>query len=329
MKKFLKENIIYIIVICLVVALNYIHLPYYIDTPGGTIDISDRIELQDEEVEVNGSLNMLYVSEYIATIPTYLLSFIMKDWDLQSISESQISNESTDDIYARGRVMLDNSLDNAMYVAYTKAGRDISIKSYQNVVVACLFDNELKIGDEILEVDGQKIENVTELKQIISNTEIDDELVVKVLRDEKEKEIKVKVKVKEEDGNKVIGVVVVTNYDFDVDPKIEINFKSSESGSSGGLMMALSIYNAISDDDIMKGRNIAGTGTISMDGSVGEIDGIKYKIIGAVHNKMDLVLVPRDNYEEALEVKKEKKYDIDIVPVDTFDDAVEYLENSK
>ena len=32
--------------------------------------------------------------------------------------------------------------------------------------------------------------------------------------------------------------------------------------------MALSIYNAISDEDIIKGRNIAGTGTIDIDGNV-------------------------------------------------------------
>ena len=42
---------------------------------------------------------------------------------------------------------------------------------------------------------------------------------------------------------------------------------------------------------------------------------------------MDVVLVPEGNYEEALEVKKEKNYDIEIVSIKTFNDAIEYLKN--
>ena len=93
-------------------------------------------------------------------------------------------------------------------------------------------------------------------------------------------------------------------------------------------MLALTIYNAISDDDIIKGRNISGTGTISSDGSVGEIDGVKYKIMGAAKNNMDIAFVPSNNYEEAIETKEKYNYDIEIIKVDTFDELVEYLRNN-
>ena len=129
----------------------------------------------------------------------------------------------------------------------------------------------------------------------------------------------------EENNTKLIGIAMITNCEYELDPEIEIKFKKSESGSSGGLMMALSIYAKISGEDIAKGRNIAGTGTIDTEGNVGSIDGIKYKLMGAVKNKMDVVLVPESNYEEAMEVKKEKNYNIKIVSVKTFDDAIEYL----
>ena len=39
-----------------------------------------------------------------------------------------------------------------------------------------------------------------------------------------------------------------------------------------------------------------------MEGNVGAIDGIKYKLKGAVKKNMDVVLVPEANYEEALKV---------------------------
>ena len=92
--------------------------------------------------------------------------------------------------------------------------------------------------------------------------------------------------------------------------------------------MSLSIYSAISGEDILKGRNIAGTGTIDIEGNVGEIGGIKYKVMGAVKNKMDIILVPSANYKEAMKVKKEKNYKIKIVEVKTFQDAIKYLKEN-
>ncbi len=90
-------------------------------------------------------------------------------------------------------------------------------------------------------------------------------------------------------------------------------------------MLTLTIYNALIDEDIIKGRNIAGTGTISPDGSVGEIDGIKYKIMGAAASNIDIVFVPSANYKEAINTKNKYNYKMEIVKVDTFDEALEYL----
>lgn len=325
-KSFIKENGWFFISLVLIIILFNYHLPYYIDMPGGVININDRIEC-DSCSDINGSLNMLYVSEYEATIPTYLLSYIIPNWDLQEVSEQQVNDESMEDIYTRNRLMLENSIDNATYVAYKEANKEIELKDKETVVIATTMDNGLKIGDEILEVDGNKINDVSEIKEIIKSKNVNDNMQVKIIRDDKEKEVEVKIKDKK--GSKMIGVVIVTNFDYETDPDIDIKFKSSESGSSGGFMMALSIYTKISDNDVVKGRKIAGTGTIEADGTVGEIDGIKYKIMGAYKNKMDIVLVPSGNYKEAIKVKKKYNYDMEIVKIDTFSDAIKYLESDK
>lgn len=322
----MKENGWFFISLILIIILFNYHLPYYIDMPGGIININDRIEC-DSCSDINGSLNMLYVSEYEATIPTYLLSYIIPNWDLEKVSEQQLNDESMDDIYTRNRLMLENSIDNATYVAYKEANKEIELKDKETLVIATTMDNGLKIGDKILEVDGKKIDDVSEIKEIIKSKNVNDVMKVKIIRDDKEKEVDVKIK--EEKDSKMIGVVIVTNFDYETDPDIEIKFKSSESGSSGGFMMALSIYTKISDNDIVKGRKIAGTGTIEADGTVGEIDGIKYKIMGASKNKIDIVLVPSANYKEAIEVKEKYNYDIEIVKIDTFSDAIKYLESTK
>ena len=312
-KNFIKENYKFIIVLILIVLFCTIKLPYYIMTTGGTINITDRVEMDGYQKEDKGSINMLYVSEYDATPFSYLLAKLRGE-EINSNKERQISNESVEEINKRNKIMRDNSLDIAVLVAYQEAGKDINIKSKKNIVMAKTTDNNFEVGDIILKVNDKECDEVKDIKEIINNSEENDIIKFKVLRNEKELEIENKVVL--EDNRKVVGVVIVTDYEYDLDPKIDIKFKNSESGSSGGLMLTLTIYNAVSSEDLIKGRNIAGTGTINADGTVGEIDGIKYKIMGAAKNKMDIVFVPSSNY------------DLEIIKVDTFNEVLEYLRNN-
>lgn len=320
-KEFIKEEKKLLISLLISFLIFEIPLPYYVDAPGGVININDRISNGNE---INGSLNMLYVSEYRGNVGTVLTSLFMPNWDLEKKSEKQVSNESVSDIEKRDKIMLHNSIQNATFAAYNYADKEIDIKSYEHSVIATTKDNGIKIGDIILEVNDEKMESFSQLKEIIQNTEVGNKIKLKIKRNKKEKIIYPEVI--EEDDSKIIGAVIITNYEYELNPDIEISFKGSESGSSGGLMMALSIYNVISGNDLVRGRNIAGTGTIDNDGNVGEIDGIKYKLMGAIKSDMDIVLVPKDNYKEAMKVKKEKKYDIEIVSVSTLEDAINYLE---
>ena len=324
-KEFIKENYKIILLMILIILFFNIKLPYYILAPGGTINITNRVVMEDYKKEENGSINMLYVSEYDGT-PASLLMAKIKNYDIESNKERQISNETIKEINKRNKIMRDNSLDIATMVAYTEAGKKINIKNRKNVVVATTIDNGLEIGDEIITVDNVKCEEVIDIKKQINSKEENDTITFKILRENKEKEIKSKVLL--EGTNKIVGAVIITEYDYEINPQIDIKFKNSESGASGGLMLALTIYNAITEDDIIKGRTIAGTGTISFDGTVGEIDGIKYKIMGAAKNKADIVFVPSANYEEAVMTKNKYKYNLEIVRVDTFKEAIEYLKNN-
>ena len=55
-KKHLKIIIIYIVIIILLL----IEFPYYIEAPGGIIDINDRINIEDS-YNSRGSFNLSYV----------------------------------------------------------------------------------------------------------------------------------------------------------------------------------------------------------------------------------------------------------------------------
>lgn len=323
-KNFIKENYKFILLLITILLLSTIKIPYYIMTTGGTIDITDRVEMKDYKKE-EGSLNMLYVSEYDATPLSYLFAKIKGD-EINSNKDRQISDESIKDINKRNKIMRDNSLDTAVIVAYNNANKEINITSKRNIVMATTIDNNFEVGDIILEVNGIECEDVNTVKEIINSKEENDIIKFKIIRDDKEIEIENKVVI--EDNKKVLGVIITTDYEYEINPNINIKFKSSETGSSGGLMLALTIYNAITDEDLIKGRNIAGTGTISIDGTVGEIDGIKYKIMGAYKDNMDIVFVPSANYEDAISIKDKYNYNMEIIKVDTFNEALEYLRNN-
>lgn len=318
MKKFFKENYKFLIFMLILITVVNVELPYYIEAPGGTINLSKRID--ENYDKKNGSLNMLYVTEYKGNIVTVLLSKIIKSWDLYEISNQQISNEDANDIYLRNKVMLDNSIENATLVAYKYAGKQITIKEKQNIIIATTKDNGLKIGDIVLSVDSIPVENNTTIKDYLTTKNEGDIIKIKVKRNDEEKEISITL-----DKDKIIGIMLITNYIYETEEPLNINFRSGEGGSSGGLILSLGIYSEITGTDILKGRNIAGTGTIDAEGNVGEIDGIKYKIAGAVKNKMDVILVSPYNYEEAKKVIEEHNYNIELVCIKTFEEAINYL----
>jgi len=318
MKKFINQNLKSIIFLIFMILIVTVQLPYYIEAPGGTINLSKRIDKQYKKS--NGSLNMLYVTEYKGNIVTVLLSKVIKNWDLHKISNQQISNEDANEIYIRNKVMLENSTSNATYVAYNYANKDINIKEKENIVIATTKNNGFKIGDIIISIDGKSVENINTIKEYLNTLNVGEKVTILIKRKNQEKKITITI-----EQDKLLGIVMITNYIYEINEDLDINFRNGEGGSSGGLILSLGIYSQITGIDILKGRHIAGTGTIDIDGNIGQIDGIKYKIAGAVRNHMDIVLVPSDNYNEAKQVIETNKYNIELVKISTFKEAIEYL----
>ncbi len=325
-KKFIKENYKELLIyLALLIILTY-PLPYYILIGGGTIDLEKRIELKSDE---KGSYNLAYVKQINATIPTYLLSFIFSKWDLEEVSSYTVDeSETRSDVNNRERLYLEEANSNAIINAYTLAGKKVDIKSddYKVIYVSEESDTDIKIGDTLISVNGVSINNNTEYKKYLDTLEVGEKLDVKVKRNGKE--VDCYAKLIEVDNEKVIGLYLVNVYDYEVDPKINLKFHSNESGPSGGFMLSLAIYDRLVPEDLTKGRKIVGTGTIDIDGNVGEIGGVKYKVMGASHDKADIFFVPKENYDEAIETKKKYKYDIDIVKVEKLEDAIKYLQEN-
>ena len=324
-KEFIKENYKELIVLLVIVLLFTIKLPYSIYTPGGAVNLNDRITVEDG-YESEGSFNMAYVSMVRGSIPFLLISYVIPDWDIVATEDLTIEGEDMDEMLERERLYMQESMDAAIINAYQAAGEEITITETVNEVsyLAEEADTNLEIGDQILSVNGVEIRSLEELRNIVEKLNAKEEVSLKVIRDEKERDCYA-ITYDTSDGIK-IGVSLLTTYEYVTDPEVTITSKASEAGSSGGLMMSLAIYNQLVPEDITNGMKIVGTGTIDIDGNVGEIGGVRYKLIGAVKNDADLFMCPEENYEEAVSVKKEKDYDITIISVSTFLEAIEKLE---
>ncbi len=324
---FIKENRKEILFFLFLIVVFNIRFPYFIDSPGGTLSLKKRFQIENSN-SINGDISLVYVAERPATIPTLVFSLFMKDWDIIKKEEVVASNESDYDANERGRISLNQSINNAIVYAFKKANQKIEILESKIYVTYILSDaqTDLKIGDQILSVDDKNINSKNDIAEIINLYQANDKIKIKILRNNKE--IERYAYIKNYDGNLKIGIITETIYDYKTDLKINYDKNSSELGSSGGFINTLYFYASLVSEDIIKGRNIVGTGTIDENGNIGAIGGLKYKMISATKYNADIFFVPSDNCEEAKSIKKEKKLNLKIACVANFDEALKYLSSN-
>ncbi|MEV5848155.1 S16 family serine protease [Streptomyces sp. NPDC051985] len=109
--------------------------------------------------------------------------------------------------------------------------------------------------------------------------------------------------------------------------KVKVTLKLADvGGPSAGLLFSLGIIDKLdgngSGGDLTAGKNIAGTGTISADGTVGAVGGVALKTQAARRDGATVFLVPRD---ECADAKAELPKGLRLVPVTNLKGAVSDL----
>jgi PDZ domain-containing protein len=93
-------------------------------------------------------------------------------------------------------------------------------------------------------------------------------------------------------------------------------------GPSAGLMFSLAVVDKLTTGDLAGSTFVAGTGTISVDGKVGQIGGITHKIAAAHSAGATVFLVPAKNCYEAT---SDNPSGLRLVKVETLSQAVDAL----
>ena len=320
-KEFIKDEYKYLINLLLIFIICFYPLDYYIVIGGGIDDIKDRIIVEDG-YKSKGSFNISFVSELDGNLFTYGLSYIMPGWERESTSDYKYDDkESLEDIDFRNDLSLKVSASNAIKNAYILANKEVKEVGKHMYVIGRYYDKcNLKVGDEILKIDDQDIYSF-DYKEYLNSLDKYSRVKVTVIRNKKE--ITIETNLISDETTNVMGVYIERYNEYETSPKTEIKYKKSESGPSGGLMTSLSIYDQLVKEDITNGLKIAGTGTMESDGTVGEIGGIEYKVLGADKGKADIFLSPKgDNYKDAIKIVKKHKLKIKVIEVESLEDAI-------
>lgn len=220
----------------------------------------------------------------------------------------------------------------AEVVALKKAGYDPAILGDGAQVVEIMQESPAKEklfpGDIIKKVDKGKVNLAEEVVKKVSNRHIGEMVELEVQRKNEIINISIPtMESKTEKGKSVIGIFITTlNWKPIIPLKIDID-TGEIGGPSAGSMFVIEILNQLTTEDLTRGKKIAGTGTISLDEQIGEIGGIKQKVIAAYRDGAEIFFAPEKNAKDA--IKAAEGLDIKVVSVTKLDDMLNYLRELK
>ena len=306
-----------------IIAWN-IELPYLAYSAGPVSDAADTVVA--EEVDFyppEGELLMLTVVTQDVNVFEAFIAGIDPTVDL--VGKQAVRREGESDEEYRNRVLqqMDDSNFRSIAVALNYLGYDLVPTE---VVINEIIDgvpaySVLELGDTVRSVNGVDISALEDFAPALEGYAVGDVIDMAVEREGSVVDVEVELAPKEDEPDApMIGIVLGEL----TEPPFPIEIQAGDvGGPSAGLMHAIAIIDALTEGELTQGRVIAGTGTISLDGTVGSIGGIRQKVVGAEAAGAEYILVPEGNYESALTAERET---IEIVPVATLDEAVAFLE---
>lgn len=178
----------------------------------------------------------------------------------------------------------------------------------------------LATGDVLLAINGQPVTAAGQVTQVIRAAKPGDKVAITYRRGTAAPaQGQVTLGSRPGGTGGFLGILV---QDLPVHPEqIKVSL-ADVGGPSAGLMFTLAILDKISPSDLTGGKFIAGTGTIGPDGSVGPIEGVRLKMIGARAQGATVFLVPAMNCAEA---KDSPPAGMTMIKVTTLSQAVDAL----
>ena len=312
--------------------LARVSLPYAVMTPGPIMNTLGDVRDGNPLIEVDGA--QTYPTEGQLNFTTVRVGGGPGNetsvWDYVA---ARLSGDATilpvDQVFPRGatrteireenQAEMEGSQQGAAAVALRALGYAVTeTVSVAGTAEESTFSSSLEQGDVVTAVNGIATDSADAVRAEVAKVPVGGDISVTVERDGEEQVVAGRTI--EAEGRSVLGIFLSRAFTSDVEVTITAG---DVGGPSAGMMFALGIYDVLTEGPLTGGADISGTGTITPDGEVGPIGGIRQKVIGADEGGSGWFLAPRDN---CAELEGHVPDGIEVFSIATFEDALTAVE---
>ena len=306
------------------------YLPYVIESPGSLYTTTDRISIAGAEpFPTNDKIDLVTVS--LDTRVTRFDKFLAdrNSDDIVLPAKEVLGTQSPQQNDELNALLMSQSKDEAVLVALQKLGYDVhptpSGAVIEETVPGAPADGVIKVAETIVAIDGTPVVSADDLHERLVGYKPGDKVTITLEAPSDRAQRIVDLTLGDNPntpGRAFIGVGPSNRVDYpDLPVTVTVN-SGSIGGPSAGLAFTLGILDLMTPGDLTGGKEVAATGTIGADGTVGQIGGIEAKVTTVARAHVKYFLVP---VEDAPAAEAKADDDVQIVPVHTIDDALNFL----
>lgn len=318
-----------VVVLVLVFVAAIVPVNYYLIKPGIAENLNDIIHVQNSSLDKQGGFLLTAVTTQQATALTYLMGKVDPDVEVVPQEDMLPQGMSMDEYLKIMERSMNESQMTAEVVALRAAGYHPKVTgqvTVEEILPGSPAKGKLQKGDIIKAADSKQVLLSDELVKKIQNRKVGDQVSLQVKRGKTDFSTKIKTTATTDKPHTPVIKVMISTRDlkYQLPVKIEINTQEIK-GPSAGLMFTLEILNQFKSGNLDHGYLIAGTGTIDINGNVGEIGGVKQKVIAAEQAGAKYFLSPVANVKDA----RKGAHKIKVVPVKNLNEALRFLNSIK
>jgi PDZ domain-containing protein len=180
---------------------------------------------------------------------------------------------------------------------------------------------KLQPMDVIVAVDGKPTPTISKLHSVLGSVKPGDVVVLRIHRGGRTLTQRIRtVAEKEVPGRAFIGIAAGQAATFKLPIRVSID-ANGVGGPSAGLAFALEVMQKLGHD-VTRGYRVAATGEMELNGAVGQIGGVRQKVVDASRDNVDVLLVPAG--ENAKLARRYAKH-LRVIAVRTFGQALHAL----
>jgi PDZ domain-containing protein len=328
-------GIVVAVVLAGVAGILFIPTPYYLLEPGSVRPAETRVDVKGAR-SYDSKGDVLFTTVYIdqATLATLLRGAI--DDAIEVKSEDEVyGKQGRDASQQENQQRMDLSKLIATKVALNYLGFPAEFAGKGARVLGLSKDSpatgKLRPGDVIVSVDGSPVQLPKDIGAALADRKPGDVVAVSARRgggaEARTVEEQITLGAAPDSATRPILGVSVDPDQPTVDSPVSVGIDSGTvTGPSAGLAWSLAVVDRLTPGSLTKGRNVAVTGEILPDGTVGPIGGIAQKVAAVKRAGVKMFLYPASTPEaEQKEMRRISDGAVELRPVKTLQEAVEVL----